>query len=757
MNREHKYYKSTLLFLLILIIATSCVGSRVLKLDQSLYLGAEVKLHSDTTIEGKKKLAGQLNDQLYPLPNSTILGIPVKLMIYSRFGRNGKSKGLGRYIGDNYVEKPVIIADVPIDEVSGSVQTILKANGYLDATVEAEKKNLKFRKKSKKIIYHCYLHAPYHLKNITIAIADTDVSNLISLQSKKSLIHPGDQYNLVNLKEERERLNLIFKNNGYFYFSPDHLIYLADSSIGSRQINLTMTLRKGVDSTFFNPWFVNDVLLKDLSLGDSVSGDTVNYKRVNFLTSKQFSPKLLKPLLLLNPGDLLTYDRYSITNKNISSLSAFKYTNIETIPDSLHVNHLSVLISVTPNKRKHFSAEANMVSKSNHFAGPGIVLSQLNRNLFGGGEDFLIKISGNVEAWLSKDSSQTVGNFNYELRSSAELNVPRFWMIKRSIFSPRFIPYTHLKADARYINQMQFYRMSFFRLSYGYHWNETSSKHHELNLADVTFQHRLRSTHYFDSLVNINTLLQQSFADQFIVGTNYSYQYSLPRTDPRTLKTALAFSIETAGNIINAVEHLAGRRKTGDEPLHFLGAAYAQYIRTSIDYRVYLKLTRSDELALRINTGIGIPYGNSRTLPNIKQFFLGGANSLRAFRFRSIGPGAYATDNTGDAIFVNHTGDLQLQASIENRLKVSKHFELALFIDAGNIWLMSNDPLRPNGQFKKETFYKQLAVGWGYGVRYLNEFFIIRLDVGVPLYSPNPMEKVSVLKPILNFAFGYPF
>ncbi len=738
----------------IVMLSNSCVTSRLLEDNEYLYAGAKIEVHADNEIKKKSKIESLLKDETYPLPNRRILGLPYKLWIYSVFASRDKKKNKS-FFGNTYGERPVLMTDVPMEEVAQSLRTVLKANGYLDSKVSSEIIDTKFGKQQRKVLYHAYVSAPYHLRDISLNIHDTSIVHLMDSVEKETLIQPGNQYNLVKLKAERERIDAVLKSNGYFYFSPDFLLYKADSTVGNRQIDLSLGLKANINPQNTKPWYVNEVLLVDNTVRDSLTiNDTVKYKGVAFLTGKLLKPKYFRHFLLFGKGELLTSENYSITNKNLSSLGVFQFANIDAVPDTSGSNLVDVFVDITPNKRNNFRAEADLVSKSNDFAGPGVELAYMNRNLFGGGEQLTIKTNGSIEAWLAKSDKEVVGSFNYEAGISAELKFPRYLIINPNFISSRYIPNNHIRLDYRYINQMQFYQMSFFRLIYGYRWAENEMKSHELNLIDITYQHKLKSTPVFDSLVSVNPLLKQSFADQFMVGTNYTYHYAVPDNDPRKFKSAFTGVIDLSGNLLYGIQRLAGKKQTSEEPLKFLGTTFAQYVKTTFDYRIYLDVSRKNRIAARVSAGLGLPVGNSGTLPAIKQYYLGGTNSIRAFRFRSVGPGAYADTSVAN-ILINHSGEVMLLGNIENRFRIAKSIEWAVFLDAGNIWLAKNDPLRKGGQFNSSTFLKQLAVGWGTGLRYLNQYFIIRVDVGFPLHAPNLIQDVP--NSLWSFAIGYPF
>jgi len=733
-----------------LTVLYSCLGTKKLGPDQLLYSGAIIKIHKDTVIEGQRQIVSILKDNVYPEINSKLLGVPVKLIVFNTMGKAQPGNGIRGYLKYNYGEPPVLMEDVPADEVRGYLEDLLKANGYLNSHITTEVTMVRWDKKRRKIIYHCYLNPPYHILNITNGIKDTAILRLMQKNAAKTVVNANDRYDLAKLKEERERIDHLLKQNGYFYFSPDYLIYKADSLNKKKKINLDLQLKPDLEPANLQPWYVNSVLIKNNAVTDSVpDADRVTIKGVDLALGKAFRPKAIRQFVLFGKDDLFTYQKYSQSNKNLSSVGAFKYTNMDITPDTLVPNKLNIVVSLMPYEQRNFKAEADIISKTNHFAGPGLGISHTNRNLFGGAEQFTVKLNGSLEAYFYNDTSKFIGNFNYETEVSAELTIPRFLMINASKFSQQYIPHTHFKIDARYINQMQYYRMSFLRFNYGYQWSESESKHHELNPADISFQHMLKRTIIFDTLILKNPLLKQSYADQFMVGSSYIYQYSLPESNPKRFKTAFTGLFEVYGNLLYGANLLLGNRKTAGVPLKLFGAVFSQFVKTTLDYRMYYKTSNSNTFVSRVLIGVGIPLGNSSVLPDIKQYYAGGANSIRAFNPRTVGPGGYSNDKG----ILYMTGDVRLEGNLENRYRFARRFELALFLDAGNIWLVENDPLRPLSQFKFNQFYRQLAVGWGYGLRYLNDLFVIRLDVGNPLFSPVTFNK----NPVFNLAVGYPF
>lgn len=750
-SKKYLYIPSFWLFALLsyCILLNSCFGTKKLLPNQLLYGGAKIKIHKDTVIVDSKKIASTLEDNLFPETNSNIVGVPIKLMVFNFMGKAKSANGIRGYLKFNYGEPPVLMTDVPENEVRNYLENLLISNGFIDSHVTVEEYS-PLNKKKRKIIYHCYLKPPYSIIKFTYNISDTAIAGLINKNVQKSLIHTKDRYNLDKLKAERIRIDQLLKQYGYFYFSPDNLIFKVKIDSINKVVSLSLEIKPDIDANNLKKWYVKNVLMINEKIIDSISHpDTVTIKGVDISLGKTFRPKAIRPFVLFSKDDLFTYQKYNYTNKNLSSVTAFKYTNIDIGQDTLSAQKLNIEIRINPYEQRNFRAEADVISKSNSFAGPGLGLSHTNRNAFGGAEQFQIKLNGNGEASLKKDTSTLIGNYNYELISSAEINIPRFLMINSSNFPQRYIPHTHFKFEARYVNQIRFYRMSFFRFNFGYQWLQNDYIHHELNPVDINFQNLLKHTAFFDTLIVKDPTLKQSYANQFMIGSSYIYQYSLPSDLVRKFKSAFIGSIDMSGNLLYALNLLSGNRRTNGEPLKLFGTAFSQFVKTTLDYRIFYNTSKNNILASRFLIGVGLPIGNSAILPDIKQYYSGGANSLRAFQFGKVGPGSYHENNSK----LISKGDIRLEGNIENRYKLGKWFEVALFVDAGNTWLVESDSLRLDSQFKFNKFYHQFAVGWGYGLRYLNQLFIIRLDVGNPIAAPFPIKKA----PVYNFAIGYPF
>lgn len=747
------YLKNTILLSISLLFFSSClITKKVLKEEEILYYGPSFKVESDTVIKSKRAVKRLMKSAVYPLPNKTLLTMPVQLWIYRMMG--DPKRGIGHYIKYNYGEPPVLMTDVPMENVREGVQNMLKANGFLDAEVKAKAKDIWWTKKRKKIEYQAFVKNPYLINQITNVINDSAILDILEPKQEETLILPNEPYNLNKLKDERERIDVLLKNEGYFFFSPDYLLFFADSTVGWRKIDLTMKLRTGIDPENLKQWYINKITVREQ--GDSLPSDTTFIDGIAFTHMKNFKPKPLRRYILFDYGNLMLYRNFNYTNKNLASIPAFKFTNMEFYPDSTYANHLNINITIIPAQRRSITAQFNLVSKSTDFAGPGVEISHLNRNFFKGGEQLSYKLNGSIEAWLKRDAnSQVLGNYNYELGASVELKIPRFQWLNPSFFSQRYIPQTIFTLQFRMVTQVKYYRTSIFRFRYGYEWRETESKRHELNLADVSFQYLMDSTAVFTQLSRENSLFRRSFEDQFIIGTNYIYQYE-PKDKGQIFRIGFTGSIDLAGNTLYGLFRLINNEEYDrSRPYKILNSPFSQFSKFTLEFKSFLRVWPRNTLAFRTIAGLGFPMGNSLVLPNMKQFFVGGANSIRAFPLRTIGPGGYMPENTVN--LYDQTGDIKLEANLENRFLLTRSLELALFLDAGNVWMARQDTERFMAQFNKNEFYKQIAVGWGFGIRYINQYFVLRVDIGYPLRLPNGDPMVSELGSVVNLAIGYPF
>ncbi|HUH47274.1 MAG TPA: BamA/TamA family outer membrane protein, partial [Arenibacter sp.] len=404
------------------------------------------------------------------------------------------------------------------------------------------------------------------------------------------------------------------------------------------------------------------------------------------------------------------------------------------------------------NKRT-LRAELQAVSKSNNFAGPTLSLNYSNRNLFRGGET--LSITGNVgyETQLAGKNSTGLSSTQFGLKS--ELIFPR--LLSPIKFTKRFkyaVPKTKIGLGMEFLNRSKLYGLNSFSSIFGYSWNENRFVFHELNPISINYVKLSKTTPEFDAILDNNPFLKSSFDQRFIAGLTYSFTYN-ELVDTHK-KNALFFNanIDLAGNTLSLFD------RSGSGTNTFLGLEYAQYAKADVDFRYHLGIGKSQKLIGRLFGGIGLPYGNSVTLPFSKQYFSGGPYSVRAFRIRSLGPGSYSSGADDSGSFFDQSGDIRLEANLEYRFPIYSFFKGAVFADAGNVWLTRENTALPGGKFTSD-FMNELGIGMGAGLRIDIQNFVIRFDLAAPIQKPFLPEgqrfDFDLSRPILNFAIGYPF
>jgi hypothetical protein len=459
-------------------------------------------------------------------------------------------------------------------------------------------------------------------------------------------------------------------------------------------------------------------------------------------------------------------------------LNTFKFVNIKYRRNRADSTSLRAFIYLTPLLKKSFRIQVQGVSKSNNFIGPGMEFAFTNRNFMQGAELFQLKLYGSYEMQIRKRQLNPLSAL--EVGTEVSLSVPRFIApIRIRQTSAKYLPHTQFKVGYSLQQRSQYFRLNSFNVSAGYIWRETKLKTHELFPVDVAFVQESNTSVEFEEMREINPVLRNSFQNQFILGSRYSYTINTQLSDDVEQKYNLKKfkrsnfyfngTVDLSGNLAHAIQSLqSSSRDPSSDVIH---STYSQYVRTQLDFRYYHQINKGSKLATRLLTGVGYAFGNSRTLPYIKQFSSGGSGSLRAFPARSVGPGTYNFLAADTIFFIDQRGDFKLEGSVEYRFDIIKTLKGALFVDAGNIWLARADPQRPGGKFQSNKFLNELAVGTGVGLRFDFNFFVLRFDLAFPLrkaYAEDGrrwvLDDIDLTSRvwrrqnlILNIAIGYPF
>lgn len=741
-----------------------CDVTKSIPKGDHLYTGASVKLRADSASARQRKvLKADLLGLTRPKPNTRILGIPFKLWIYNAL-RNKKPKSFWGRIREKQGQPPVLLSAVDLQLNTNNLRTFLENKGFFRADVTGDSTT----KGKKGSVTYVALAGPRYLIDSIYFPADTSaMAQVIRESTKATLLKPGDPFDLDVIKGERIRIDAYLKERGFYFFNPDYLIAQVDSTDGGTKADIRMALKPETPDVADDPYRIRNVYIYSgysLTVGrqDTSKRLAKLYNGYYIIDPRnRFKPKIFNHAMQFRPGDLYNRTDHNQSLNRLINLNEFRFVKnrFEPVPDS---NLLDAYYYLTPFPRKSLRAEATTTSKSNNLNGIELTFSWRNRNTFRAGEHL------RISAYVGSET-QFGGTFRgyntYRTGAEANLLIPRFVI---PFFDIRtrggYVPQTKFVLGYDLLNRRKLYTLNSFRGSFGYVWQESIQKRHEFNPVSITYVQPINVTREYRDSIAKYPYLSNIIDSQFVLGTNYTYNYNdLVTGVQKTNSFYFNGLVDVAGNLAGL---LTPGKGSPQDPKRLFSAVFDQYLKLETEVRYYRRLGTNSTWANRVIAGFGIPYGNSRQLPYVKQYFAGGNNSIRAFRSRMLGPGTYRPK--GNVSFTDQTGDVRLEFNTEYRPHISGPIYGAVFLDAGNIWLKNEDPDRPGSGFSKD-WLKQLAVGTGVGVRVDIQLFVIRFDVGIPVRKPweqNPrwfsdlqFRNAQWRKDnlIYNLAIGYPF
>ncbi len=764
----------------------SCRSTKYIPDDK--YLFDKYKLKCDS----RKIEKSELKTYLKQKPNRKILGVKFHLGLYNLSKKHKTNKfnnGL-RNIG----EEPVIFDEYLARKSSEQITQYLNSCGYYHAIVTD---SIKYKNKKAKLIYRIVLNDPYFINKIEYSIDDSLIVDLILRDTLNSLIRSGDIINLENFNEERIRVEKYLRNYGYYDYTKQFMYFKIDSTIENNLVNVSINVKKYVftnekneliespfkiykfDNIYIYPKYNTKAFnIKGKAYDEKL--DTLPYKDLLFIYNKSFksNKEIIYQSIYINKGDIYNTDGIKSTYTHLSSLQLNKQVNIQfKKSDSINYTNpkdtanLSCFIYMTRSKLQAYSFELEGTNSSGNLGGAASILYK-HKNLFKNYEVFDFKIRGAFET-LRKEKEGFTNSL--ELGSEANLIIQKFLLpFKMEEFIQKYNPKTNINLSYNYLKK-PIYAGSIGNLGFGYVWKGNEFVKHKLNPLEINLVNIPYKSPDFANRI-AGTYREYSYENHVITATNYSFTYN--NQDIRKNQNSLFFKLkaESAGNILTAYNKAFNKTaQVGDYTI--FKTVYSQYVKSEIDFRFYNIIDERQNLAYRFFVGAGYPYQNSRLLPIEKQYFSGGANSIRAWKMRTLGPGTY--DNTEDLDtldYPNQTADIKIEGNIEYRFKLIWIIEGALFMDIGNIWAIkkitiNDDPIRykefnDNAVFSFNKFYDDLAVGIGFGTRFDFSFFVFRADVGLKLRDPVIQDKNKWIidyknydRDALNFTIGigYPF
>ena len=758
--------------LLVALAVYSCSVEKYIPEGEFLYRGANLKFIDTVLDKNYKEVKTETEGVLYPQPNSRFLGMYPGLYFHYKAQRENPGI-INKFFNKKIGEEPVYFSDVELSETEELIYNRLENRGFFYSLIESNS-TIDSSSHTAKVNYQVTLKKPYVLETYQLekdSLPSTDSLELVKKLEKaavdeNSVIKKGMRFDLADFKSERERIDEFLKQEGYYNFNGNFLIFEADTNTyDNKKFDLFLRLKDNVPDKSKVPYIIDDV---DVYPNESIETrdqekDTVSLDSLDFIQAKEFfKPKRLSPYILLKPGQRYNPILSKYTSRRLSSIGTYKFVNIhykekDTVVDENGFRHLDAIIELSPLQKRSLRAELQGVTKSNNFAGPGLGLTYTNRNWFKGGEQLNIRGSVAYEKQFSSGEQSGLSSLQLGLETSVRfprLLFPIVDVNKRFKYS---IPQTEVKLGIDYLNRSQLYSLNSYQTSFGYIWKANRYVTHQLNPININYVRLGNVTEEFNDILNQNQFLRRSFEQQFIAGLTYGFTYNELVDNYRTGALYFNFNFDIAGNTLSLFDQSA-TDEDGNAVNEFLGLQYAQYAKGDIDIRYHYKLSDDGQVLIaRLFGGLGYSYGNSESLPFVKQYFAGGPYSVRAFRIRGLGPGSYQpTDESSYNAYFDRAGDIRLEANLEYRFPLFNYVNGAIFTDAGNVWLLRENDALPGGKFSS-SFTNELGIGSGVGVRVDIQGFVIRFDLASPLKRPAKSFEFEYDSPVLNFAIGYPF
>ncbi|MDV6168182.1 BamA/TamA family outer membrane protein [Flavobacterium sp. DG1-102-2] len=773
MNNKYLYY-----LILTLLFAYGCSNTKYLPEGEMLYVGGEVKV-IDTVMKRKdrKAMEKELEGLLRPKPNRAILGLKPKLYIYNIAGEPKKEKGFRHWLRTKVGEPPVLFSQVDLDYNADVLQNYSENKGYFKTRTAADSTSSNKRAKAK---YTVTTGQRYTIREVLFPgdSTATELDSTVASIKRRSRLKKGQPYDLAVIKEERERIDQRLKNKGYYYFNPDYILVQVDSTVGNHQVDLIVKVKDETPQKARKVYSIDDIYVyPNYSLATAkdtliTAQDSVIKYKDFVITDPQhtFRPIIFDRTLFFHRGDKYSRRDHNLSLNRLVNMGTFKFVKNEfRLSDSLP-SALDVYYYLTPLPRKSIRVEILAKTNSANYNGSEINVNWSNRNTFRAAELLNVSVFGGLEVQVS---GQNKGYNVYRVGTEVSLTWPRFISPIHIADSSAYIPRTRALVSYEYQNRSKLYSLNSFKANFGYLWKDNPRVEHQLMVTDINFVSPTNVTDIYRAQIEADknetgalvSPLEKVIEKQLIFGPTYSYTYNNSTQKRKRNTFYYKGSIDLAGTI-------AGIATGGntDDPTKLFGVPFSQFIKTEHDFRHYLNITANSQLASRIIVGAGLPYGNSKELPFIRQFFIGGTNSIRAFRARSIGPGTYRREVDNSSFLPDESGDIKLEMNTEYRAKLFSVIHGALFIDAGNIWLWNKNDNKPGAQFSSK-FMDEVAVGTGAGLRVDLSFLVLRLDLAWPLRKPYlPEGERWVIDDIdfgskywrkenlvFNLAIGYPF
>ena len=760
-------FSHTVLALLAIILLAGCSIDKYIPSD-GYYLKKVNVVSADESATKKMNLGGYVKQQ----PNTKWFGLKVPMRIYS--STKPESTGKGAKILRKIGEAPVIIDTTKVNNTITDMTKVLNNAGYLHSQVDT---TMEVERRRAVLTYHVTPGDCYRIRSMRRTVQDSMLNIIINgADTANSLIQADTPLDINVLNNERKRITKNLRNSGYYKFNKEYITFVADTLIGSRYVDLTMNVALHQENAQTDPephpnFTINDITYL-VDMNAEGTSDTIYHdgSRIIYKDKLRFRPNLLTSNTAFLKGELYNDEKQSQTYNNFTRLGAIAYSNIRLYPsekqDSIDCD---IIVNHALPQSVSFDIEGTNTAGD---LGAAISTTYQHRNLFKGSETLSLKLRGAYEAITGLEGYE--GNSYKEFGAEARLGFPGFllpYISKR--FGASHKATSEISMQFNYQDRPEFNRRV-LTAAWRYRWQSLNQHFQnrfdllEVNYINMPWISSTFREQYLDSIGKQNAILRYNYENLLITKMGFNFIYNSLGTSMISTygKDALVVrgNIETSGNLLNAYTSIFGGHHDGQGHRTFCGIAYAQYVRGDFDISKSIVIDHNNSFAMHLGLGVAVPYGNTDVLPFEKRYFSGGANSVRGWSVRSLGPGGY--NRHDNAInFINQSGDVKLDMSVEWRTFLFWKINGALFIDGGNIWTIRKYEDQPDGEFRFDKFLRQIAFSYGLGLRLSLDFFTLRFDAGMkaidPAYHGN--DHYPLLHPkfsrdfTFHFAVGLPF
>lgn len=772
---SYKAYRWAMAILAVIVLA-ACSTTKHLPEGETLYLGLKkVNIVNEDKSPAAENALEEVNGAISIAPNNAIFvnpnvrfPIPFGLWIYNRFERY--EKGFGHWIFKKLAANPVLISTVNPDTRVKVATNLLHDYGYFNGKVTYQVDSTR-NPRAVKLSYDINMGKPYFIDTLEYRGFSAYADSLIRANLSGRLVNKGDHFNVVTLNSERDRIIDLLRNYGYYYARSEFITFYADTLKNPGHVCIRMQPKNNLPPEALRTYFLGNTNVRLTGYNGEEPTDSIRLRdfTIHYSGDKPgLRFNVLRNRFIYRKGEQYSLRRQNYTQEALSRLGVFKYNEFQYVPrgnDTLDIN-VNSLFDLPYDSE----LELNATMKSTKQTGPGAIFKLSRKNFLRMGASLSLELNGSYEWQTSSTVNREKSVMNsYELGAALTLDFPRIILpwIKNRIDPFRFPSHTNFKIYIDQVNRARYFRMLSFGGSVSYSFQPSRSMKHTVTPLHLAFNRLQHRTAAFDSVATANPMLFRSLDDQFIPSVTYTFTFDDSWKQKR-VQWWWENSISSAGNITSLIYQAFGK-KLSQRDKKFLGTPFAQYLKYTTELRPLIKFDDRNHLAMRFMAGVIWAYGNKTVAPYSEQFYVGGANSIRAFSIRSIGPGRFHPAETSRFSYVDETGDIKLEANLEYRFRIignlfGGNLNGATFLDAGNVWLMRSDSSRPGAKFTFNKFFDSLALGTGLGIRYDLSFLVLRLDWGIALHVPYETGKSGYYNIPrfkdgmgVHFAIGYPF